>query len=147
MCATFTKSHWKEWSHFLSCFGTTHSENSKPNAKKQLTDQNEKWNYSGVCVQQLQAVAKGCSVLEIFVYVFVLVVNNFVYLYLICWRQKNTSDLFEVLENSHFSLLPVQGRTNVLVGLILYERNLVYSIFLELLCLFSSLNKCCVIES
>lgn len=37
-------------------------------------------NYSGVCAQQLQAVAKGCSVLEILVYVFVLVVNNFVYL-------------------------------------------------------------------
>lgn len=48
--------------------------------KINLQRQNEKWNYSGVCAQQLQAVAKGCSVLEIFIYVFVLVVINFVYL-------------------------------------------------------------------
>lgn len=59
----------------------------------------------------------------------------------------NTSAFFEVLEDSHFSLLPVQGRAHVLVGLILYERNWEYSTFLELLCLFSSLKKCCVIES
>lgn len=145
MCATFTKMKWR---NFLSCFGTIHSENLKLNAKNQLSDQNEKWNYSGVCAQQLQAVVKGRSVLETFIYVFVLVVINFVYLLPSTLEtEEYISFVWGPRKLSFFSVLPVHCRANVLVDLILYERNFVYSVFLELLCLFSSLNKCCVIES